>query len=104
MDDVLTLIGADRTRDARGVWVKSAPARREVFCKMASITRAEFYDAGRNGLNPSFRATVFAGEYNGENVCEYRGQTYAIYRTYNISGTDYLELYIERKGGSNGEQ
>jgi hypothetical protein len=69
---------------------------------MNSITRAEFYDAGRNGLNPEFSLTMFAGDYNGERVVEYDGKTYCVYRTY-YARTDTVELYVERKGGTNGK-
>jgi SPP1 family predicted phage head-tail adaptor len=68
------------------------------------VTKQEFYEAGRNGLNPQFMAQIFAAEYNGEELVEYQGRTYSIYRTYHVPGTDYMELYIERKGGSNGKQ
>lgn len=101
MTDVLYLFTTTYTRNAYGVDVPTN-VRNEVFCEVHSITRAEFFEAGRNGLNPSFRFTVFAGDYNGETVCEYDGNTYSIYRTYIVG--DYIELYVERKGGTNGEQ
>ena len=37
-------------------------------------------------------------------VVEYEGETYSIYRKYEIPGTDYTELYFERKGGTNGQK
>lgn len=100
MDSVLTLIGTTRQRDAYGVW-QQTPTARQIFCKVDSVTRAEFFDGGRNGLNPEYQFTVFAGDYAGEAVCEYEGMRYGIYRTYRVPGTDYMELYAERKGGTN---
>ena len=47
--------------------------------------------------------TVVAGDYSGESLCEYRGKTYSIYRTY-INNADYIELYVQREGGSNGKE
>lgn len=44
---------------------------------------------------------MFFGDYNGEDELVYNGDTYAIYRTYKTR-TDTLELYVERKGGTNG--
>ena len=39
--------------------------------------------------------------YQGERIVRYKGATYAVYRTYHAR-TDALELYVERKGGTNG--
>ena len=98
--EVLTLIGTTRTQDEYGIW-RETPTARNVFCQVNSITRSEFFDAGRNGLNPEFMFSMFAGDYEGERVCEYRGQKYSVYRTY-LGRNDVIELYAERKGGSNG--
>lgn len=101
MDAVLILVGKTRVQDEYGMW-KETPTDRQIFCQVESVTRAEFFDGGRNGLNPEFQFTVFAGDYNGETVCKYEGKQYGIYRTYRVPGTDYMELYAERKGGTNG--
>lgn len=103
MDDVITLLSSVKTQGTDGVW-KVTTTQREIFCQIDSITRQEFFDAGRNGLNPVFRATIFAGDYQDEVACFYRQKRYAIYRTYHIPGTDYLELYFQREGGTNGTQ
>jgi len=100
--NVITLIGSTRAQNEYGVWVET-PTRREVFCQVDSVTRAEFFDGGRNGLNPEFRMTMFFGDYCGERVLEYNGNTYAVYRTYQ-GRNDTVELYVERKGGTNGKE
>lgn len=122
MDDVITLVAYTKEQDAYGV-ERVTPVTRDVFAQVHSTTRQEFYEAGRNGLNPSFMFTIFAGDYGGETECRYNGEQYSIYRTYishgetrtHISNTkggssfrtyqtpseDYIELYVERKGGSN---
>lgn len=100
MDDELELIAYSYAKDAYGV-DQATPTSRWVFAQVDSVTRREFYDAGRNGLNPEFKFTVFADDYGGETVCRYREHQYSIYRAYHIPGTDYLELIAERKGGSN---
>lgn len=101
MDDVFCLIAMAIAKDKYGISKPSYTSRR-VYCKVLSVTRSEFFEAGRNGLNPAYKFTMFAGDYAGETLCEYRGQTYSIYRTYHVPGTDMIELYVERKGGSNG--
>ena len=100
--DIINLYSETITRDAFGV-SQRATNKREVFCKVDSVTRAEFFDAGRQGLNPEYRITMFAGDYNGEAVVGYKGRTYSVYRTY-LAKTDIIELYVERKGGTNGPE
>ena len=100
--DEIYLISETKTQDAFGVW-KSTYTERHVFCNVTSVTANEFFDGGRNGFNPQYRMTVFFGDYQGEEIVKYKGITYAIYRTYQ-SGTDALELYVEKKGGTDGKQ
>lgn len=73
-----------------------------VFCNVQSVSREEFYDAGRNGLNPEYRVTLFAPEYNGQKFVEFNGVRYGVIRTYQ-GRNDTIELYIERKTGKNGD-
>lgn len=96
---ILTLITESYTQDANGVRQKTT-TERDVFCQVDSVTRDEFFEAGRNGLNPEFRFGVFFGDYNGERTVRYNGNTYGIYRVYH-DRTDNIELYAERKGGTN---
>lgn len=98
--DVITLIKTTRTRDDYGVW-RAQETTKDVFVQVDSITRAEFYEGGRNGLNPEFRFRMFFGDYDGESECVYHGLKYSVYRTY-MRRDDIIELYVERKGGSNG--
>ena len=100
MDNVIKLIGTTYTKDEYGVERKTE-TERQVFCQVRSVTRAEFFDGGRNGLNPEFQMTMFAADYNGETIVEYETKRYGVYRVYRTDN-DYLELYVERRGGTNG--
>lgn len=100
MEGVLTLIGTTWVQDDRGVRRETSRSR-DILCRIDSVTRSEFFEGGRNGLNPELQFTVFSGDYEGETVCQYDGKQYGIYRTYRVPGTDYMELYAERKGGTN---
>lgn len=100
--EVITLLSTVKTQNAYGVWVETETGK-DVFCQVQSVTRAEFFEGGRNGLNPQFRFTLFAGDYNGEQTVIYKGLPYAVYRTY-LARTDEIELYVERKGGTNGKK
>lgn len=100
MDAVLTLIKETPYKDSNGVQ-RVTRTSRNVFCEKKSITRNEFFSAGRNGLNPEMMFTVFHADYDGERKCEFEGKKLAIYRTYGGDG-DYIELYAQREGGTNG--
>ncbi len=100
--NVIYLIAATKEQDANGVWRKTY-SRRQVFCQVDSVSASEFFEGGRNGLNPEYRMTVFYADYNGETELEYDGENYAIYRRYQRRD-DNLELYVERKGGTNGQK
>lgn len=97
MNDVLILIGQTITTDKYGREVV-AEVNREIYCKVDSVSQSEFYSAANTELNPEYRFTIFFGDYNGEDLCQFDGKRYAIYRTYR-SG-DNLELYVERKVGA----
>ncbi len=97
---VINLIAEEKTKNEYGVWATTRTSR-PVYCQVLSVTRAEFFEAGRNGFNPEFEFTMFFGDYNGEKVVEYNGETFAIYRVYH-GRNDTIELYVERKGGTNG--
>ena len=96
--DVLTLISQTYTQDENGVQRASESAR-NVFCNVSSVTRAEWTDGGRLGLNPELRFVMFAYDYAGEELCEYHGVRYTVYRTYRAED-DSIELYVERRTGS----
>lgn len=102
MDGVLTLLTSTVTKDAYGVR-KETFTENDVFCGENSVTRTEFFSAGRNGINPSYVFKVFVGDYSGQRTCKYNGERYAIYRTYTPEGADYIELYAQREGGTNGQ-
>lgn len=97
--DVINLISETSSQDANGVW-RQTESKRQVFCQCDSVSRDEFFNGGRNGLNPEYRFTMFGPDYHGEKVVEYKGKRYGVYRTY-MARTDTLELYVERKGGTN---
>ena len=99
--DVIRLIPVTYAKDAAGVQRPTEGEPREVMCQVNSVTRSEFFDGGRNGLNPEFVFRMFFGDYDGERVVEYCGNRYSIYRTYH-GRNDIMELYAERKGGTNG--
>ena len=100
--EVIELLSAAYALDDYGVERETITSRR-VFCQVDSVTANEFFEGGRNGLNPEYRFTVFFGDYQGEGMVRYNGAVYSVYRTYHAR-TDIIELYAERKGGTNGKK
>lgn len=99
--NVIELVSRQKEQDQNGVW-RFTEIKKTVFCQVDSVTRAEFFEGGRNGLNPEYKFTLFFGDYNGEDTVIYNGLAYGVYRTYH-GRNDTVELYAERKGGTNGK-
>ena len=96
----IDLLTKTYTSDAMGQKVYTTQEK-TVFATITSISRAEwvsYSQTGRQGLVPAYVATVFFGDYAGENECVYDGQTYGIYRTYERDD-EQVELYLEKKAG-----
>lgn len=117
MDDVINLVAQNGYYDKNKVY-RTERTSRQVFAKVESITRSEFFGGGRIGLNPQLLFRVFKGDYNGESIIEYAGKTYAVYRTFDGARAayvgpntrkrqellnDYIELYTEQKVGTDGK-
>lgn len=77
--DVITLISTP----THGVFEDAQEYRRQVYCNVESVSRAEFYAAMQYNLSPSvvFVLSDYA-EYHGEKLCEWNGKRYDIIRTY----------------------
>ena len=93
-----TLITESFTQDDYGVMVPSEEET-SVFVAVNSVTGQEWFEGGRNGLNPQYRFTMFSHDYSGEKIIEYEGVRYSVYRTYQKS-IDEIELYCELKKGN----
>lgn len=96
--DVINLITELQVQTPDYTWTTTETSS-EVFCDVRSITRTEWFEAGRNGIeHPAFIFIMNRNEYAGQKIVEYRGQRYGIYRTY-AAMNESLELYCEAKGG-----
>ena len=96
---LIALVNESQTQDTNGVW-RTTRTERTVFAQIESVTRAEFFEGSRNGLNPEFKFTMFFGDYEDEREVVWNGKHYGIYRVY-YGKNDTIELYAERKGGLN---
>ena len=93
----INLIQETYAEDAYGV-MKATRTKRSVYANVQSVSASEWFEGGRNGLNPEYRFTMFAPDYQGEKVVEYNNTQYAVYRTYQAR-TDTIELYTQLKKG-----
>ena len=98
MDSLIYLISQAYSQDDIGQVIASE-IKNEVWASLQSITRAEWADAGQNGLQPQFVAVTPIVNYNGESIAEINGKRYGIHRTYFSPDSDSIELYLERKVG-----
>lgn len=96
--NIINLIKEVQSQSPSYTWTKQEIST-EVFCDVRSVTRTEWFEAGRNGIaHPAFIFIINRNEYSGEKIVEFNGQRYGIYRTYEAKN-ESLELYAEAKGG-----
>lgn len=94
---VAYLVTESFTQNQYGV-MESTETKHKVYVDVTSANQQEWFEGGRNGLNPQYRFTMFSFDYHNEKIIEYQGTQYTIYRTYYRS-TDEIELYVELKKG-----
>lgn len=92
------LITETWTRDAYGINQKTE-TERKVYADIKSVNMSEWFEGGRNGLNPELKMTMFVGDYQGEKIVKFNSIRYTIYRTY-FGRNDTIELYVERREGN----
>lgn len=96
--ELITLEAPTYAEDAIGQLVQTGVVHREIFCRIQNVKRAEWAAAAHNGKRAAYCVTVWADEYQGEEVAILNGTRYSIYRTYSPNGDD-TELYLEQKAG-----
>lgn len=93
----ISLIKQTHAQDSIGQWI-ATETETTVFCSVKSVRQAEWAEAGRQGLNPSYVFTINRWEYSGEKTVKYNNIRYAVYRTY-MDTSETIELHCEEKGG-----
>ena len=92
------LVAETKTQNAIGEWI-STEQLRKVYANVSSVSATEFFNASQIGLNPDYKFTMFAPDWNGEMIVEYNGYRYSVYRVY-VATTDRMELYAQREAGT----
>lgn len=104
MDDVIKLIATSWTSDEAGNQI-AVEDKRQVFCDVSSVGRAEFYQAAQADMHPEYIFTLsHYKDYKGEKFIEYTDwmdQTHFLYvtRAYRVPATDSVELTCEERTG-----
>jgi SPP1 family predicted phage head-tail adaptor len=93
----ISLISTEYTQDDLGEWTETQ-TKTEVFAMVNSVTMSEFYQAGLQGFKPDYRFSVWATEYDDQELVEYKGKVYSVYRTYRPDD-GRIELYVNEKKG-----
>ena len=96
--DIAYLVSERFVQNEYGV-MERFTTKRTVFVDVTSVTSQEWFEGGRNGLNPQFRFSLFSADYEGEKIIEYNDVQYTVYRTYQRK-TDVIELYVEKRKGN----
>lgn len=94
---VINLYAETWTQNKIGVLEKTE-TKTQAYARISSVTGTEFHEGGRNGIRPALRMTVFRFDYSGQEIVEYEGTRYTVYRTY-MTGNDRIELYVEKRKG-----
>ena len=94
----ITLEAPKYKSDGISQLVKDGVTTRKIFCKIQNVKRSEWAAAANNGKRAAYCVTVWADEYQGEEVAILNGVRYGIYRTYSPNGEE-VELYLEQKAG-----
>lgn len=95
--EVLTLIRQTYAADDFGQLLPTETSR-DVLAAARSVELSEMADAGKLGLNPAWKMEIHPADYGSEELAEYQGVRYSIYRTYRRN-LESLEIYLERRAG-----
>lgn len=95
---VVYLIDKAYTQNSVGEWTPTETSKM-VYANVRSATAQEWFEGGRNGLNPEYTVTMFAPDYSNEPTVSIDGVRYQVYRTYQLR-TDMLELHVQREAGA----
>lgn len=92
------MVSESYTADRYGV-LQPTLTKRLVYANVTSVSQSEFFEGSRSGLRPEYRFIMFGPDYEGEEIVEYNGKQYSVYRAYQAR-TDVLELYVEARKGT----
>ena len=89
--------------DAHEVGTAVSETQRTVKCQELSLTQAEMYQAGGDGLNPEAKLLIpYDRDYHGERELVYRGERWKVMRSDPYKDWNGVILLIQRIKGNSG--
>ena len=90
--------------DAHEVGTDPVDKRRRVKCQEMTLTQAEVYQSGGEGLSPEAKLLIpYDRDYKGERELEYRGERWKVLRSDPYKDWNGVILVIQRKAGNAGD-
>ena len=90
--------------DAHEVGTDPVSVRRTVKCQELSLTQADIYQAGGEGLSPEAKLLIpYDRDYKGERALEYKGERWKVIRADPYKDWNGVILYIRRDKGNSGD-
>ena len=87
--------------DAREVGSAATETKRKVKCQELSLTQADIYQSGGEGLAPEAKILIpYDRDYKGERELEYRGERWKVLRSDPYKDWNGVILAISRKQGN----
>ena len=87
--------------DAHGVWDTPTEKKRKVKVQEMSLTQAEVYQAGGEGLSPDAKLLIpYDRDYKGERELMYKGERWKVIRSDPYKEYNGVILLIRRKAGN----
>ena len=89
--------------DAHEVGTDPVEVRRKVHVQELSLTQADIYQSGGEGLQPEAKLLIpYDKEYKGERELDYRGERWTVIRSDPYKDWNGVILAIRRKKGNSG--
>ena len=89
--------------DANEVGTDPVEQSRKVMVQELSLTQADIYQSGGEGLNPEAKILIqYDREYKGERELEYKGERWKVIRSDPYKDWNGVILAIRRKQGNSG--
>ena len=89
--------------DAHEVGTDPVTERRRVKCHELSLTQADIYQAGGEGLSPEAKLLIpYDRDYHGERELDYKGERWKVLRSDPYKDWNGVILAIQRKAGNSG--
>lgn len=89
--------------DAHEVGTDPVDKRRRVKCQEMTLTQAEVYQSGGEGLNPEAKLLIpYDRDYRGERELIYRDERWRVLRSDPYKEYNGVILLIRRKAGNSG--